>query len=93
MILLTLADKFRSFGWDAHDINGNSIEEVYNAIEKAKAAKGKPSAIILDTIKGKGVKFVEDTFANHSMKFGSKEHELAAQAITELEKEIKEFDC
>ncbi len=90
---VNFADKFRSFGWDVHDINGNSVKEINDAIEKAKAAKGKPSAIILDTIKGKGVKFVEETFANHSMKFGPKEHELAANAIAELESKIKEFDC
>ena len=90
---IDFADKFRAFGWDAQDVNGGNVEDIYNAIEKAKAVKGKPSVIVLDTIKGQGVKFVEETEANHSMKFGPKEHAEADKAIAELERKIKEYDC
>jgi transketolase len=90
---VNFTDKFRSFGWDAHDVNGGSIEAIYDTIEKAKAIKGKPSAIIMDTTKGQGLKFVEDTFANHSMKFGPKEHAEAEKAIAELKSKINEYDC
>jgi len=60
------------------------MEEIYQAIKKAKRTKGKPSALVLDTIKGQGVKFVEDTMANHHMRFTEKEHQLAKEAIREL---------
>jgi transketolase len=90
---LSFADKFKSFGWDAQDVNGSSVEDIYNAIEKAKTIKEKPSVIVLDTIKGQGVKFVENTLANHSMKFGEKENAEAEKAIVELERKIKELDC
>jgi transketolase len=90
---LSFADKFKSFGWDAQDVNGSSVEDIYNAIEKAKTIKGRPSVIVLDTIKGQGVKFVENTLANHSMKFGEKENAEAEKAIVELERKIKELDC
>lgn len=84
--------KLRAFGWDTVRINGGSITDIYNAIEGAKRIVGKPSAIVLNTTKGQGVKFVEDTFANHSMKFGPKEHAEAEKAISELEKIIGGYD-
>ena len=86
------ASKFRAFGWDTQHIDGSSLKDIYDAIQKAKAAKGKPSAIVLDTIKGQGVKFVEDTIANHSIKFGEKEHAEAKKTIAELEEIIGGYD-
>lgn len=62
-----IAAKFAAFGFDAVRINGNDIEAVYAAIENAKTVAGKPHAIILDTVKGAGVKEVEETVNNHSM--------------------------
>ncbi len=58
--------KFASFGFDAVLINGNDIDQVYDAVVNA-GKQGKPTAIILDTVKGCGVKEVEETVANHSM--------------------------
>ncbi|KZL93466.1 transketolase [Clostridium magnum] len=57
--------KFESFGWYAQDIDGHDVEEIYNAIEKAKANKGTPSVIVLNTIKGKGCTFAEGILSNH----------------------------
>jgi len=85
-----IAEKFRSFGWDAHQVDGSDVAKIYETIEKAKQAKGKPSVIVLDTIKGQGVKFVEETEANHHLRFSEKDHELAAVAIGKLEKELNE---
>jgi len=86
-----ISEKFSSFGWDVYDVDGSNIEQIYQAIEKAKSIKGKPSAIILNTVKGQGVKFVEETMANHHMKFTEKEHQLAEEAIRELEEKLKEL--
>lgn len=58
--------KFASFGFDAVQINGNDLDQVYDAITNA-GKNGKPTAIILDTVKGCGVKEVEETAGNHSM--------------------------
>ena len=52
--------KWQAFGWDVIDINGNNIRQIYNALKKAKKNKSKPTAIICNTIKGKGIKFMED---------------------------------
>ena len=54
-----LKAKWRAFGWYTQEIDGHDCEAISAAIDRAKAKKGKPSMIILDTIKGKGVSFAE----------------------------------
>lgn len=78
-----IAAKFTAFGWDAYDVNGNNVDEVYDAIAKAKATPGKPHMIVLNTIKGAGVKAVEEMSANHHIVVSA---ELADQALADLEK-------
>ena len=58
-------EKFRAFGFDACTIDGNDIEQLKAAL--TKKAEDKPIAIILDTVKGKGVTEVEEAAGNHSM--------------------------
>jgi transketolase len=58
-------EKFRAFGFDACTIDGNDVEQLKAAL--SKEATDKPIAIILDTVKGKGVKEVEEAAGNHSM--------------------------
>ncbi|MCP4724904.1 MAG: transketolase, partial [bacterium] len=60
-----IEDKMKSFGWNVIRINGHDMKEVVDATEKAKAHKGSPTAIIADTIKGKGVDFMEDVAGWH----------------------------
>jgi len=83
--------KFSSFGWYAQDVNGSNVVKIYEAIENAKKVKGQPSVIILDTIKGQGLKFVEDTMANHHMRFSVADHEAAEKCIIELESKLKVY--
>ena len=61
-----LDEKWRAFGWEVFMINGHDPAAIIEAIEKAEAVKGKPSVIILDTIKGKGVSFAEGNAAYHN---------------------------
>lgn len=63
-----LEEKFRAFGFDAVRIDGNDIEQIYAALTAPIGEK--PRAIVLDTLKGKGIPDVENTFANHSMNVG-----------------------
>ena len=62
-----LLAKMQAFGFEAVRINGNDIEALYDELEKTKAPSDKPYAIVMDTIKGAGVKEVEETAGNHSM--------------------------
>jgi transketolase len=55
-----LAEKWRAFGWHTIEIDGNSIPAVQAAFAEAAATKGKPTAIVANTIKGKGVSFMEN---------------------------------
>lgn len=53
-------EKFKSFGFNTINIDGHNIEQIIKALEIAKSIKGKPTAIIAKTIKGKGVPFMEN---------------------------------
>ena len=55
----SLKEKWQSFGWQTSEIDGHNIEELYDYFEKSKEVK-KPKALIANTIKGKGVKFMEN---------------------------------
>jgi transketolase len=61
-----LDKKWAAFGWDVQVVNGHNIEEIIAAVEKAKTVKGKPSMIVLDTVKGKGFSFAEGNAAYHN---------------------------
>lgn len=60
-----LVDKFKSFNWEVKEIDGHNMKEILEAFEWAKGAKGKPTAIIAHTIKGKGVDFMENIAGWH----------------------------
>ena len=76
-----IEDKFRSFGWDVQTIDGHDFEEIAAAVEKAKIVKDRPQAIIAETVKGKGVSFMEDQAGWHGK---APNDEQAAQAVKEL---------
>ena len=54
-----LAAKWHDFGWNVIQLNGHDMDQVLKAFEMAAAYKGKPSVLIADTVKGKGVSFME----------------------------------
>ena len=83
-----LEAKFRSFGFDTIRLDGNDVEALYDAIEKASAVKGMPHAIVMDTVKGKGIKKIEETMANHSITFKPGE---ATELLEGLKAELAEM--
>ena len=76
--------KFESFGWHAQTIDGHDTEAIYNAIDKARSESERPSAIILDTVKGKGCTFAEGILKNHHMAFTEEQVDEAISHIEEL---------
>ncbi|MCQ2508598.1 MAG: transketolase [Dorea sp.] len=83
-----LAAKFRAFGWDAVEIDGNDMEQVVAAIDFCKAVKnGKPKMIYAKTIKGKGVSYMENSCAWHGMAPNKEQYEIA---MAELKAQIIE---
>ncbi len=82
--VMTLGDiegKWNSFGWFTQRVDGHDLEAMSQAIKRAKEHKGKPSMIILDTIKGKGAAFCEGKLSNHNMAF---DMAVANEAIAQL---------
>lgn len=77
--------KFQDFGWFTQRIDGNDVAALLKAIEAAKASRGKPSMIVMDTVKGKDCTFAEDVYYNHHMAFTP---EQAVQAIQALENKL-----
>ena len=76
-----LAEKWRSFGWNAIEIDGHDLTAVRSALVAAEATKGKPTAIIAHTIKGKGVSFMENNPKFHGTAPSPAEVEKALQEI------------
>ena len=76
-----LAAKFESFGWDVYDINGHDIIQLVDAFE-ANHGDGKPKMIVANTVKGKGVSFMENNNEWHHNVLTKSKYELA---LTELE--------
>jgi len=64
-----LVEKFSSFGFNTVMVNGHDVEAIYDAIEAAKAQSGKPTCIVLDTIKGYGCSCAEGVVPNHHVAF------------------------
>ena len=60
-----LKDKWKSFGWEVFECNGNDIQELITTFDNAESVTGKPSVIIANTKMGKGVKSIEDDYAWH----------------------------
>lgn len=65
MSLEPFADKWKSFGWHSMEVDGHSIGELLSAFDKAEQTKGRPSVIIANTMKGKGVSFMENNVDFH----------------------------
>ena len=78
--------KFEAFGWNVITIDGHDFDQIEAAINEAKQVKGKPTAIVAKTVKGKGVSFMENAVNWH----GSAPNDEQAQvALQELENALK----
>jgi len=80
--LSPLAEKWLSFGWNPVEIDGNDLHQVVPALAEARAATLKPTVIIANTVKGKGVSFMEHNIKWHGV--APKPEEVEA-AVKELE--------
>jgi transketolase len=83
-----IAAKFASFDWEACYVDGADVIEIQNAVSEAKARTGRPKVIVLDTIKGQGVPFIEQIELNHHIVL---DKDLSARAIEVLEQQLEAF--
>lgn len=76
-----LGDKFRAFGWHVIEIDGHDINAVNEAYIEAKETKGKPTAILAHTVKGKGISFMENTHEWHGLAPNDEQLEIALKEL------------
>jgi transketolase len=86
MGLEDLSEKWRSFGWFVQRVDGHSFNRLEEAIVRAKKEAGRPSMIIMDTVKGKGIPFAEGTVESHNMPITAEQCALAVSALRAEEK-------
>lgn len=81
MNIYPIDEKFKSFGFETINVDGHNIQELISAFEQAKKIKGKPTVIIANTIKGKGVSFMENEAEWHGKPPNDEQYK---QAMLEL---------
>lgn len=76
-----MAEKWKAFGWDVQVIDGHDMTQILQAVKAARKVKGRPQMIVAETVKGKGVSFMENQVDWHGRAPGQEE---AGQALAEL---------
>jgi len=89
MSVYPIEDKFQAFGWETFSIDGHNVDEIAASLDRADQVKGKPSAIIARTVKGKGVPVFENQVRFHGGRPTAEEY---GTAYRELDDEIKRLE-
>lgn len=85
-----IADKFKAFKWNVVEIDGHDFDAIESALENARATKGVPTCIVMKTIKGKGISYMENAVGWHGKAPNTEEYE---QAMTELKAALAELEA
>ena len=85
-----IVDKLVSFGFEVAAVDGHNFDELEAAFNKARETKGKPFAIVMKTVKGKGVSYMENNAGWHGKAPNDAEYE---QAMTELKAQLAELEA
>ena len=85
-----IPEKFVAFGFNTIEIDGNNLDEIEDAFNKAKETKGVPTAIIAKTVKGKGVSYMENAVIWHG---AAPNEELYNTAVAELTAKLNELEA
>ena len=81
---LPTAPKFEAFNWNVIEVNGHDLDELHNAIEAAKACTDKPTAVVMNTVKGKGIKEMEGQAGWHGKAPSAEEYEKFVAELLEV---------
>jgi len=87
--LESVKERWSSFGWHTIEIEGHNIEKILEALNQAYYTKNKPTMIILNTIKGKGVSFMENNVDFHGVPPNLMERNHAIEELTQLERKLE----
>ncbi len=86
----SLIEKFKAFNWNTIEIDGNEVEQISDAIDTAKQSRVKPTAIFCNTVKGKGVSYMENQCGWHGAAPNKEQTEIAINEIEQALKQLKE---
>ena len=84
-----LEERWRSFGWAVRTIDGHDLETIIKTAEEAPFENGRPSVIIADTVKSKGLSFAEGKVSYHYWKARPEEMVQAERDLDEIERRLK----
>lgn len=84
-----IAAKFEAFNFATIEIDGHNFDEIRAALDKAKATKGKPTAIIMKTVKGKNISFMEDNAGWHGKAPNDEEYEIAMKELAAIGEQLE----
>ena len=84
MSLEPLADKWMAFGWNVIEADGHDMDRILGAFEEAGKAEGSPTVIIFDTVKGKGVSFMENNAGFHGKACNKEEYGIATEELSKV---------
>jgi transketolase len=87
--LESVRDRWSSFGWHVIEIDGHDIRQILEALDEADATTKKPTMIILATVKGKGVSFMENNVDFHGVPPNEMEYHIAMDELTLLQKRLE----
>ncbi|MCH8329565.1 MAG: transketolase [Nanoarchaeota archaeon] len=82
-------DKWKAFGFEVFNIDGHNMEEIVKALDKADSVKGKPVIIVANTIKGKGVSFMELNHKFHGKAPNDKQFKQAMEELRKIDESLK----
>jgi transketolase len=83
--ILDIERKWEAFGWKALTVDGHNVAKVLEAMDAARAVSGRPTVVVADTVKGKGVSFAENTATYHNAMLTREQYE---QALAELDAQL-----
>ena len=84
-----IPEKFAAFGWNVIEIDAHNLDEIADALKSARDCKGKPTAIIAKSVKGKGISFMENQVNWHGSAPNAEQYEIA---MNELDAVLKDLE-
>lgn len=87
--LESVRERWSSFGWNVIEIDGHDIQQIINALYEADERENQPTMIILSTVKGKGVSFMENNVDFHGVPPNELEYKLAIRELDTLQRKLE----
>lgn len=85
-----IVERWQAFGWSVREVDGHNIADIFSNASEIPFEQGKPSVLIANTTKGKGLSFAEDKAGYHYWKINPEERKIAFEDLKKIESELAE---